>query len=185
MGQGGGVQHLLIRFLWAPGTPRVGCPTALVTGLFFSGCCQQGAGKTFPPSWVQVVRRISGPGLGFLELAGLPSAVDRGAGWRGEWRGGLPHHCLWAGLYSLALVFHLHLQTGLFRNVSPEHRLALWYPVHFTPAKAGSERFPEVPPGQGTFLLQPPRFALGCGFGTLGPPKTLLRTESLPANLFL
>lgn len=51
---------------------------------------------------------------------------------------------------------------------------------------------PEVPPGQGMFLRQPPWFAPippegvpGMWIGHLGPREPLLRTEGISANLFL
>lgn len=165
---GGGKFSISVWFLCAP---SMGCPTASVKGLFgvfFSPSCQQGVGKTPPPSWVQVVRRISGPGFDFLGgsrgcLRLLAAAL---AG-----RGGLPRRCLLARLFFLALIFSPPSPNRLTDERSPAASPCSAVPGAFRACKSRSERFPEVPPGRGTFLLRPPWVALGaslgCGFGPL------------------
>lgn len=74
-------------------------------------------------------------------LTGLPPAVGCRAGGHAA-LGELPRRCLLARRFLLALIFHLHPQTGIFTSISLKHQLAQWYPAHFMPAGAGASGSP-------------------------------------------
>lgn len=70
---GRGVHNLLILIPLCPEQhPVWDVPHLWLRGFFFSSSCQQCVGKTHPLSWVQAVRRISGPGFGFFGSRGCP-----------------------------------------------------------------------------------------------------------------
>lgn len=82
--------------------PAWDVPQLQLRAFFFPRSHWQGGGKTLPPSWVQVVRRISGPGFAFFAFGcWLQGRRPCSAGWCG----GLPHRCLLARLFFLVLIF--------------------------------------------------------------------------------
>lgn len=93
----------------------------------------------------------------------LPGRSPCSAGWHG----GLPRCCLLARLFFLALIFHLHLQTGLFMSISLKRQLAQGYPGHFTPAKAGVSGSSRSHLARGPSSSSLLGLSLGSGFGTL------------------
>lgn len=73
--------------LQPPQHPAWGIPQLPLRSFFFP-LCQQGVGKTLPLSWVQGLRRISGPGFAWVGLQGswgcwLQGRVLCSAGWCG------------------------------------------------------------------------------------------------------
>lgn len=60
--------------------PGWGIPQPLKSFFFFFPFCQQGVGKTLPLSWVQGLRRISGPGFAWIGLQGSLGLLAAGQG---------------------------------------------------------------------------------------------------------
>lgn len=100
-------------------------------------------------------------------LVGLPPIVGCRAGGHAA-LGELPHCCFLAWWFFLALIFHLHPQTGIFTSISLKHQLAWWYPAHFMTAGASGSLRSCLARGLSFFglPLSLPRESLGCGFGT-------------------
>lgn len=126
-------------------------------------------GKTLPLSWVQGLRRISGPGFAWVGLQGS---------W-GCWLQG--RDC--AVLAGVGLLGQTLFPTSDFSPLSPKRVIDEHFskasphqvvPSAFHAYKSGNEWSPEVPPAQGhssSSTLGLPsclvRVFLGCGFGTL------------------
>lgn len=117
--------------------PDVGCPTPLVKGIFYflfmPATCGQNTSTVLGASG----EKDFWTWLWVFWLTGLPPAVGCRAGGHAA-LGELPRCCLLARRFLLALIFHLHPQTGIFTSISLKHQLAQWYPAHFMPAGAGA-----------------------------------------------
>lgn len=83
----------------------------LPLGSLFYPFCQEGVGRTLPPSWVQGLRRISGPGFEWIGLQGSLGLLAAGQGLCSAG---------WCGASSLLLLGQTLFPTSDFSPLSPK-----------------------------------------------------------------
>lgn len=139
-----------------------------------------------PPSWVQMLRRISGADFAFFGLRGCLRLLAAGQKSVQCWlaRGASSLLPLGQTIF-LSSDFSPPSPNRVIHEHFPEASTCSGVPRPFHACKSKSERFLKVPPGQGTFLLQPPWVVPGIWIWHLDPPKPLLRTEGISANLLV